>query len=165
MLLLIHQLLWFVEQTTACCRMRNQFDLWWGYKEESYFCTCCLLVFVGHPFRELPYVLQGASGEQLHPGCSSLPGFNPAENLPSGLVLRHHWNRHQHAGSSAGEWSMVENENSDRCYNTRVSLWIARHVWSLWCFRVLSAHTTIICHLMWHQALLIADVSASLIAT
>lgn len=81
-------------QTTDCHRMRNQFDLWSGYKEESYFCTCCLLVFVGHPFRELPYVFPWAAAEQLHPGCSSLLGFNPAENLPSGLVLCHHWNRH-----------------------------------------------------------------------
>lgn len=55
-----------------------------------------------NPQRPL-HVFLGAAAEHFGAGRASLPGFNPAADLPSGLILRHHRNRHQHARSPAGE--------------------------------------------------------------
>lgn len=58
---------------------------------------------VGDAFRRVLHVLHGAAGEHLGPGRAPLPGVGPPEDLPAGLLLRRHRNRHQPAGSPAGE--------------------------------------------------------------
>lgn len=77
------------------------------FKAECVPCVCVCFV-VGHVLRCVLRVFLWAAEEHFSPGCSPLPGFNPAEDLPAGLVLRNHRNRHQPAGSPAGEWNILE---------------------------------------------------------
>ena len=61
----------------------------------------------GDPPRCPLHVLVQAAAKHFGPGRPSLPGFDLAEDLPAGLVLRHHRNWHQPAGSSAGEKKLL----------------------------------------------------------
>lgn len=68
-------------------------------------------MFAGKPFPCVLHVHHRASGEQLRLGRSPLPGISPAENLPAGVLLRHHRDGHQPEGRSAGEGRIRKLEN------------------------------------------------------
>lgn len=95
------------------------------FKEEVL--KLCVCFVAGDIFRCVLHVFHRAAAEHLSPGCASLPGFSPPEDLPAGLLLRHHRNRHQPAGRPAGEWSILKVYVSTFCFHHEVLLWKCLH--------------------------------------
>lgn len=82
------------------------FEKYFNFTVECISGVCvCVCFILGAIFRRVLHVLHWAAAEHFGPGCAPLPGSGPAEDLPAGLVLRHHRNRHQPAGSPAGVWN------------------------------------------------------------
>lgn len=63
----------------------------------------CVCSAAGEVLRCALHVFHSAVAEHLGAGCAALLGSDPAEDLPAGLLLRHHRNWHQPAGSAAGK--------------------------------------------------------------